>query len=94
MASTYMTNGTSALKIQRMDQESNVVRFSKAAVPASQSAPSVAVKSLLGAFAEPRAYKDYSLDTGATKNDRFKTAMAAVVPAVLTLFAVIAPAIF
>mgnify|MGYP000107452476 CR=1 FL=1 len=87
MASAYMTNGTSALKSQRMEQGSNVVRFSKTAV-------SVAVKSLFGAFAEPRSYEGYSLDTGATKKDRFKTAMAVFIPATLTLLAIIAPAIF
>lgn len=94
MASAYMTNGTSALKSQRMEQGSNVVRFSKAAVPVSQRARSVAVKSLFDAFAEPRSYECYSLDTGATKKDRFKTAMAAVIPAAFTLLAIIAPAIF
>ena len=49
---------------------------------------------MFGAFAEPRSYEGYSLDTGATKNDRIKTAMAAVIPAALTLLAIIAPAIF
>ena len=92
MASAYMTDGSSALKTQSSARRSNVVRFSSAHV-AQRCRPAV-VEALVAPFETPRSYEDYHFNVGDTKEERFKSFMAVVVPFALMLFAVIAPAIF